>query len=115
MSQDDAETFLIQFEELSAAEANVEAAGLREWLLDSSPDARVELKKDDTTTMDMGATLVLVLGTPAVIAVAKGIQAYLARGRRGKLVIKCPDGKRVVFDGDSSDAAKIAAALASKC
>jgi hypothetical protein len=65
----------------------------------------------------MGATLVLLLGTPAIIAVAKGIAAYIGkRGERpGTLVVErvAADGsmERVRFDGASADAARIAQAL----
>lgn len=112
MPSDDRQQFVIRFEDLSAAEAGDRAASLRETLLDASPDLSVEVKKSDAATMDMGATLVLVLGTPAVIAIAKGIAAFLARERAGTLVIE-QDG-RVLFKGNSSDAAKVAAALNKK-
>lgn len=108
----DSHRFEIKFEDLSPADASAHAADLREALLDASPAVDVELKRSDAATMDFGATLVLVLGTPAVIAIAKGIAAFLARERAGTLVIE-QDG-RVVFKGNSSDAAKIAAALGEK-
>ena len=106
------ETFVIRFEDLSPAEAGVQAAALREALLDASPDVQVDLNKADGETMDFGATLVLLLGTPAILAIAKGIAAYLARQRAGELVIE-HDG-RVVFKGNSSDAARVAEALGRK-
>jgi hypothetical protein len=109
---DESRRFEIRFEDLSLADAGIKAADLRETLLDASPDVNVDLKKSDATTMDFGATLVLVLGTPAVLAIAKGISAYLAREREGTLVIE--ENGRVVFRGNSSDAAKIAASLGQK-
>ena len=54
----------------------------------------------------------LTLGTPAILAIAKGISSFLARERPGTLVIT--RGGDVVFKGNSSDAAKIAASLSRK-
>jgi hypothetical protein len=108
---------IVRFEGLSSADAGVEAQRLQETLLDASSDVSVTLKREQTESMDMGATLVLVLGTPAIIAVAKGIAAFIGqRGKRpGTLVIERvgADGaiERVHFDGDSADAAKVASTL----
>jgi hypothetical protein len=106
------DVFEIHFEDVSAVDAAAAADGLRNVLLDASPDVKVNLQKADTTTMDFGATLVVVLGTPAVLAIAKGISAYLARERPGRLVIT-RDGV-TIFEGTSGDAAKIAASLGPK-
>ena len=106
---EDARVFDLHFEDLTPADAGFQAARLREALLDASPDVDVDLRKDDPTTQDFGATLILALGTPAVIAVAKGIQAFLSRERQGTLVIR--QNGEVVFKGNSADAAKISAAL----
>jgi hypothetical protein len=106
---DDFNTFELHFEDVSLAEAAVVAERLRDELLDVSPDVKIDVHKPDTTTMDFGATLVMVLGTPAILAIAKGISVFLARERAGTLVIK--RNGDVVFKGNSSDAAKIAASL----
>ena len=50
------------------------------------PEVSVSLTKDDATNQDFGATLILVLGTPAILAVANGIASYIARDR-AKIVI----------------------------
>lgn len=115
----DKQEFVIRFDGLSSAEAGVEAQRLQEMLADSSPDVDVKLRRDRSETMDMGATLVLLLGTPAIIAVAHGCAAWLKqRGKRpGNLVFERvgTDGsvERFRFDGDSADAAKVAEALRS--
>lgn len=101
--------FIFRFEGLSAAEAGQQAQMLRDALLASSPDVSATVVRSDEEAMDLGATLILLLGTPALIAVAKGIGAYLARERPATLIIE-KDGV-VVFKGNSSDAAKIAQAL----
>ena len=97
---------------MSAADAAAAAEGLRNALLDASPNVKVDLHKADPTAMDFGATLVVALGTPAILAIAKGISLFLQRERAGTLVIK--RGGDVVFKGNSSDAAKIAASLGPK-
>jgi hypothetical protein len=111
--------FVVRFEGVSSAEAGVEAQRLREMLADVSPDLGVSLRRARAESMDMGATLVLLLGTPAIIAAAKGIAAFIGqRGKRsGNLVVERvgADGsiERFHFDGDSADAAKVAEALRS--
>jgi hypothetical protein len=106
------DVFELHFEDVSAADAAAAAEGLRNALLDASPDVKADLHKADPTAMDFGATLVVVLGTPAIIAIAKGISAFLQRERMGTLVIKRSGD--VLFKGNSSDAAKIAASLSRK-
>ncbi len=115
----DKQEFIIRFDDLSSAEAGVEAQRLQEILSNASPDVDVKLHRERAESMDMGATLVLVLGTPAIIAIARGVAAWLAqRGKRpGSLVFERAgsDGQieRFRFDGDSADAAKVAEALRS--
>jgi len=109
---DDSNEFELHFEDVSAADAAAAAEGLRNALLDASPDVEVNVRKADPTAMDFGATLVVALGTPAILVLAKGISSFLARERAGTLVIK--RGGDVVFKGNSSDAAKIAASLGRK-
>jgi hypothetical protein len=99
-----------QFEiRLEEDEAGIKAKKLRQELLDVSPDVSVSLAKDDPANQDFGGTLVLVLGTPAVIAVANGIAAYLKRDRAK---IRISKGGEVVAEGISGeDAARIAEAF----
>jgi hypothetical protein len=101
--------FKIRFEGLSVAQAGKNATQLRSDLLDVSQDFRPEIIQEDPTNQDFGATLVLVLGTTAVTAVAKGIAAYLSRAR-GTITIEA-DGKVVATGITGNDAAKIAEAL----
>jgi len=105
----DEQKFVIRFEGLSALAATEQAAMLQEVLKAAATDTRVDVVRDSGETMDMGATLVLLLGTPAIIAIAKGIANFIAR-ERSSLIIETARGK-VVFSGNSGDAAKIAAAF----
>lgn len=115
----DKQEFMIRFEGLSSAEASVEALRLQEMLADASPDLDVKLRRERAESMDMGSTLVLLLGTPAIIAAAKGLAVWLGqRGKRpGSLVLERvgADGsiESFCFEGDSADAAKVAEALRS--
>ena len=88
--------YVIKFESTSVAEAGDLAEDLREAILDAHPDVSAERRRDDSNTMDFGATLAVLLGTPAVIAVAKGIQDWLERHQSAKLRIERPDGTVVV-------------------
>lgn len=111
------ESFVVRLEGVSAAEAGLGAQKLREVVLDASPDVEASIHKERSDSMDMGASLLLLLGTPAIIAVAKGLAGYIKqRGARGgDLVIerRHADGstETVRFTGESVDASKIAEAL----
>jgi hypothetical protein len=103
----------IGFDGLTAAEANIAARELETLLRPSiGPEGSVEITKTNDLTQDMGATLVLVLGTPAAIAVAKGIHDFISK-RGSKVVIETLDGI-VIATGDAAkniDIAKTAAAM----
>jgi hypothetical protein len=120
----DQRTFKIRIEDTSLAEARTKMVRLREDILDAVPDLHVDIEKDDETTLDFGTVLVLVLGTPAAIAIAKGtapaitaiakgIADYLRRDR-ATIAIECGDGKIIATGISGDDAARIAEAL-SKC
>ena len=107
----------VHFEGLTAAEAGVAAQSLQQLLAESSPEVEATLERDRSEALDMGATLVLLLGAPAIIAVAKGIAAFIGKrgDRAGTLVVEWvgADGgaESIRFEGGSADAARIAEAL----
>jgi len=88
----DQQSYSITFDDISPADANRFADELREILLDASPDVSVERKRDNSLTQDFGATLVLVLGTPAAVAIARAIGNWLAL-RRGSISIETEKGE----------------------
>lgn len=106
------DTFILRFENISTATAGRKIAVLRQQLLDDCPGVQADIRKDDKTSQDFGATHVLVLGAPAVVVLAKGIEKFLSRDREGELVIE-RDG-RLIFRGNSGDAALIAKAIGEK-
>lgn len=71
----------IRFPGLESGDAGSAAQSLREQIEDELPDAHVHISKDNADTLDFGSTLVVALGTPAVIMLAKGIAKWLARER----------------------------------
>lgn len=105
-------TYKIHFEEVNAAQANQYAAQLREAILESSPEVDAKIVKDSSITQDFGATIVLILGAPAVVIVAKGIADYLRRSR-GTITIKTDDETVIATGLTGQDAARIAEAFAS--
>jgi hypothetical protein len=88
----DQQSYMITFDDVSPADANRYADELREVLLDASPDVRVERKRENPSTQDFGATLVLILGTPAAVTIARAIGNWLAL-RRGTISIETEKGE----------------------
>jgi hypothetical protein len=110
----DQQTYIIQFDHVTGAEANLYASELRDALLDAAPDVEVDRKRDDPITQDFGATLVLVLGAPAVVAIAKAMGDWLTLRRQTGITIKTADGEIVGTNLTSKDALKLAELLLAK-
>lgn len=86
---------MIKFENVSYAEAAQYTEELRDFLLGATNDIEVQRRREDPHTQDLGTTLVLVLGTPAAVAVAKAIGNWLAL-RRGTITIKRGDDGKIL-------------------
>ena len=70
----------IQFPNATPDLGNIYAEELQEELRDVlAAGDRIERRRTDPQSQDFGATLVLVLGTTAVTAIAEGIRTWLAR------------------------------------
>lgn len=102
------QNYKIRFKESSIAEAGKRAEGLRQDLAGVA-DVSAKIEQEDPTNQDFGATLVLILGAPAAVAVAKGIADYLRRVR-GKITIEA-DGKIIAENISGEDIGKIEQAL----
>ena len=74
-----ADKFIITFPEITDAEANRYASDLAHVLTEADKGLHVEQSRNRIGTQDFGTTLVLVLGTASVTAIARGIQAFLKR------------------------------------
>jgi hypothetical protein len=68
----------LSFEGADVAEANRFAAELAQRLRDADAPIDGREARADPSAQDFGATLVLLLGAPAVVALAKGVSAWLA-------------------------------------
>ena len=102
-------TYVIEIGDVPAARANQYASELKEDLLDATGGKiKVEHSKADQGTQDFGATLVLLLGTPALIVVAKGVRDWLARRPDASVTIKSKDGEIIASNLKSKDAAALA-------
>jgi hypothetical protein len=91
----DQQQYVIHFDDASTADANRYASELRDAILDASPDVAVEQRRDDEHAQDFGATLVLLAGTPAAMAVARAIGNWVTR-TRGTITITDGDTRIVV-------------------
>ncbi len=108
------QTYIITFDDVSPADANLYADELRNTLLDATPDIIVQRRRDDPRTQDFGATLVLVLGTPAVVTVAKAIGDWLKFRAGASLTIETPEKRIIVQHITSKNAVQLAERLLSQ-
>jgi membrane-associated two-gene conflict system component 1 (EACC1) len=88
--------YIIRFEGLEAGDAGQAAESLRRTLIDEAPGVDARRARTDDDSMDFGTTLVVVLAAPAVVELAKGIAAWLARTHSSKVTITRQDGTVVV-------------------
>lgn len=104
-------TYHLRFAGTTEGEGNRLAAELRESLLDAHKSISAERTRDDHDSQDFGATLVLVLGTPAVVAAAAGIKAFLSRANASGLEVRTPQGTLIASNLESKDVSEIVRAL----
>ena len=110
----DQQTYIIKFDNASDAEANRYASELRDMLLDAASDVEVDRRRDNPDTQDFGATLVLVLGAPAIVAIATALGNWLTLHRRAGITIKTANGEIVGTNLTSKDVLKLADLLLTK-
>jgi hypothetical protein len=106
--------FTISFEGLDGEEGNVAAQSLKDAISDlGEPDLSVTTKKENKSTQDFGATLILVFGTPVAISLARGIASWIRRrADMTKVIIRDKDGKVVLkYAGEGKDLDKLIGVL----
>ncbi len=104
-------SFILKFDGVPVADANKYAASLRERLRDAHPDIEVQLQREDPTSQDFGASLVLILGTPTFVAAVAAIKAWLSRTNAASLQIWHSNGMLVARNLESKDVPEIVRAL----
>ena len=102
--------FEIRFRDCTPDEANDYAADLEAELDGVDAEVNVSRQKDQQDAQDFGATLVLILGTGAITALAKGLSTWIARNSGARVVIT-KDGKVVAENLNSEDAARVVASV----
>lgn len=107
----DQQTYIITFDNVSEADADRYASDLRNVILDASPDVEVERRRDDRYTQDFGAALVLLLGAPAVVAIAKATGDWLTRHKSVGISIKTARGEIIGTNLTGKEALKLAELL----
>lgn len=71
--EDGRQQYTLMFENGSVADANLWASELKDYILDVTSDVAVEQRRDNPYAQDFGSTLVLILGTSTVTAVATAL------------------------------------------
>src|SRR6266700_7750625 len=98
------QTYLLSFEGVSAAEANQYAEELREALLDATTEIAVQRQRENPLAQDLGASLVLIMGTPALVAVVQAIGNWLQKRHSASLTIVTAEKKIVAENLTNKDA-----------
>jgi hypothetical protein len=69
------------------------AEELKDQLERNHPDVTANQRRQCEGTQDLGTALILILGTKAVIEVARGIGAFLKKHQEASIDIKTPNGE----------------------
>ncbi len=90
------------FPELTAAQANKNAQLLEQEIYkESSQDISIETIKENPSTQDGGATLVIVIGISATNLLARGIKRFLEKSG-DRVTIKTPEGDQIEAIGTAA-------------
>jgi hypothetical protein len=103
--------FVISFVDTTPDQANMYADDLRTEILSSDPSVKAKTARDSNESQDFGTTLVVVLGTSAVTALANGVARWIARNSGARILIKTDSGTLVADHVDSSDSAALVRAF----
>lgn len=96
----------LSFPGAGTAEAGQLAADLQDYLQMNFPDTAPALRREDGNAMDIGTSIALILGTPAVVALARGLADWLKRRDGPVLVLRDKNGLEIIVDKGLSDDAK---------
>ncbi len=101
------QTYLLSFTGVSEAEANQYAEELREALLDATPEIAVQRQRENPLAQDLGATLVLIMGTPTLVAAVNAIGNWLQKRYSASLTISTAEKKIVAENLTNKDVAHL--------
>jgi hypothetical protein len=87
---------------------------LRNAILDATADIVIQRKRNDRHAQDFGATLMLILGTPAAAAVVTAVGNWLKLRQSASITWKTEDEQILVQNITSKDAAQLAQLLLTK-
>ena len=110
----DQQKYIITFDGVSEADANRYADELRDALLDAASDITVQRRRHDARAQNFGETLVLILGTPAVVIAAKTIGDWLKLRTSASLTVEMPGKRMAIQNITSKNAAQLAERLLSQ-
>jgi hypothetical protein len=99
--------YTIRFSHGSLRDQNISASELGKILTSVQGVTEVVQHKEQPGTMDFGASLAVVLGTGASVALAKGIADWLRGHRKAMITIVNESGKIVVENVTGAEANKI--------
>lgn len=106
--------FEIRFPEADDSDANIFAHDLAYFLntqIVAEETPTVIPKRSNSQAQDFGTTLVLILGTASITAIAKGLQAWLKGHTGASMEIVTKQGRVVLRNIESKSAAEIAKAF----
>ncbi|MBL7488590.1 hypothetical protein I6A60_26765 [Frankia sp. AgB1.9] len=103
---------LLQIERAPNGEKSRMARELRDFILDEEPEADIEFMRSDPEAQDIGATLILILQTPSIGAVALGVRSWLARRSTSEVVFKSGESSLSVDKISSRSASELGKQLA---
>lgn len=102
------QTYFLSFHgEISPVEANQYAEELRKALLDATNELDVQRQRENPLAQDLGASLALIMGTPAVVAAVQAISNWLQKRRSASLTIVTPEKKIVAENLKNEDVAQL--------
>jgi hypothetical protein len=96
------ESFTITLSGLSESEQEKAAADLARAIKRSDQSADVKIREENRPAMDFGASLGVVLGSGAAVAVARGIRAWMGRWQNASIIMS-DDHRKVEIQRASSD------------
>src|SRR4051812_20284735 len=94
------EPVTLTFPDVTPDVGNVYADDLKQALEEAlAAGGRIERRRERADSQDFGATLVLVLGTTAVTAIAEGVKTWLARNSGAAIDVTVGGKKKITVTG----------------